>query len=128
MASRQTGMTKRILIIEDNQDSRILITDLLQSLAYTVLVAEDGVQGLTMAQAEMPDLILMDLSLPKMDGWALARQLKQDAELAHIPIIALTAHAMVGDREEALRVGCDDYVSKPIDMRELTSKLKHYLR
>ncbi len=128
MASRQTGMTKRILIIEDNQDSRILITDLLQSLAYTVLVAEDGVQGLTMAQAEKPDLILMDLSLPKMDGWALARQLKQDAELAHIPIIALTAHAMVGDREEALRVGCDDYVSKPIDMRELTSKLKHYLR
>ncbi len=128
MASRRTSMTKRILIIEDNQDSRILITDLLQSLAYTVLVAEDGVQGLTMAQAEMPDLILMDLSLPKMDGWALARQLKQDAELAHIPIIALTAHAMVGDREEALRVGCDDYVSKPIDMRELTSKLKHYLR
>lgn len=128
MASRQTGMTKRILIIEDNQDSRILITDLLQSLAYTVLVAEDGVQGLTMAQAEKPDLILMDLSLPKMDGWALARQLKQDTELAHIPIIALTAHAMVGDREEALRVGCDDYVSKPIDMRELTSKLKHYLR
>ncbi len=128
MASRRTSMTKRILIIEDNQDSRILITDLLQSLAYTVLVAEDGVQGLTMAQAEMPDLILMDLSLPKMDGWALARQLKQDTELAHIPIIALTAHAMVGDREEALRVGCDDYVSKPIDMRELTSKLKHYLR
>ena len=128
MASRRTSMTKRILIIEDNQDSRILITDLLQSLAYTVLVAEDGVQGLTMAQAEKPDLILMDLSLPKMDGWALARQLKQDAELAHIPIIALTAHAMVGDREEALRVGCDDYVSKPIDMRELTSKLKHYLR
>lgn len=128
MASRRTSMTKRILIIEDNQDSRILITDLLQSLAYTVLVAEDGVQGLTMAQAEKPDLILMDLSLPKMDGWALARQLKQDAKLAHIPIIALTAHAMVGDREEALRVGCDDYVSKPIDMRELTSKLKHYLR
>lgn len=128
MASRRTSMTKRILIIEDNQDSRILITDLLQSLAYTVLVAEDGVQGLTMAQAEKPDLILMDLSLPKMDGWALARQLKQDTELAHIPIIALTAHAMVGDREEALRVGCDDYVSKPIDMRELTSKLKHYLR
>jgi len=121
-------MARRILIIEDNQDSRILLTDLLQSLAYSVLVAEDGVQGLALAQAEKPDLILMDLSLPKMDGWALARQLKQDAELAHIPIIALTAHAMVGDREEALRVGCDDYVSKPIDMRELTSKLKHYLR
>ncbi|MBP8973054.1 MAG: response regulator [Anaerolineae bacterium] len=121
-------MARRILIIEDNQDSRILLTDLLQSLAYSVLVAEDGVQGLALAQAEKPDLILMDLSLPRIDGWTLARQLKQDATLTHIPIIALTAHAMVGDREEALRAGCDDYVSKPVDMRELTSKLKHYLR
>lgn len=121
-------MSKRILVVEDNPDNRILITDVLSSMDYEVLVAVDGEEGLAMAQAEVPDLILMDLSLPGMDGWSLTRQLKQDAALARIPIIALTAHAMVGDREEALRAGCDDYVSKPVDMRELTSKLKHYLR
>jgi len=120
-------MSKRILVVEDNPDNRILITDVLSSLDYEVLVAVDGEEGLSMAQDEVPDLILMDLSLPKMDGWTSTNLIKQDAALSHIPIIALTAHAMVGDREKALQAGCDDYVSKPIDLRELASKLAHFL-
>ncbi|MCZ2099755.1 MAG: response regulator [Chloroflexota bacterium] len=120
-------MPKRILVVEDNPDNRILITDILMSLNYDVLVAIDGESGVALAHAERPDLILMDLSLPKMDGWTAATQLKQDETLAHIPVIALTAHAMVGDREKALKAGCDDYVSKPIDLRELASKLSHFL-
>ncbi|NDJ78327.1 MAG: response regulator [Chloroflexi bacterium] len=120
-------MTKRILVVEDNPDNRILITDVLSSLDYEVLVAEDGEMGLTMARAEIPDLILMDLSLPKVDGWTATKEIKANDSLAHIPIIALTAHAMVGDREKALKAGCDDYISKPIDLRELASKLMHFL-
>jgi len=120
-------MTKRILVVEDNPDNRVLITDVLSSLSYEVLVAVDGEEGIAKAQAEVPDLILMDLSLPKMDGWTAASQIKANATLKHIPIIALTAHAMVGDREKALGAGCDDYISKPIDLRELASKLAHFL-
>ena len=119
-------MTKRILVVEDNPDNRILISDVLASLTYEVLVAEDGEEGVTKAKAEVPDLILMDLSLPKKDGWTAAGEIKANAALKHIPIIALTAHAMVGDREKAIRAGCDDYISKPIDLRELSSKLKQY--
>jgi two-component system cell cycle response regulator DivK len=120
-------MAKRILVVEDNPDNRILITDVLASLNYEVLVAVDGEEGVHVAQTEIPDLILMDLSLPKLDGWTAASQIKANATLSHVPIIALTAHAMVGDREKALEAGCDDYVSKPIDLRELASKLTHYL-
>jgi two-component system, cell cycle response regulator DivK len=120
-------MIKRILVVEDNPDNRILITDVLASLDYEVLVAVDGQEGLDLARKEIPDLILMDLSLPKVDGWTATREIKGDAALAHIPIVALTAHAMVGDREKALSAGCDDYISKPIDLRELSSKLSHFL-
>lgn len=120
-------MGKRILVVEDNPDNRILITDVLSSLNYEVIVAVDGEQGLELAQAELPDLILMDLSLPKMDGWTATTAIKADEALAHVPIIALTAHAMVGDREKALQAGCDDYISKPIDLRELASKLTRFL-
>jgi CheY-like chemotaxis protein len=120
-------MAKRILVVEDNSDNRILITDVLASLNYDVVIAEDGEQGVEKALAYLPDLILMDLSLPRKDGWTAAREIKEDEALAHIPIIALTAHAMVGDREKALQAGCDDYISKPIDLRELTSKLTSYL-
>ena len=101
----------RILVVEDNRDNMILITDVLKSLNYEVLQATDGEQGVEKAAAERPDLILMDLSLPRMDGWTAARQIKNTAELQHIPIIALTAHAMMGDRERAIEAGCDDYVS-----------------
>ena len=122
------AMTKRILVVEDNPDNRTLITDVLASMNYEVLVAEDGEEGVAKTEKEVPDLILMDLSLPKMDGWTAVKAIKKNAALAHIPIIALTAHAMVGDREKALEAGCNDYVSKPIDLRELASKLAHFLK
>jgi CheY-like chemotaxis protein len=121
-------MKKRVLVVEDNPDNRTLITDVLASMNYEVIEAEDGEQGVAQAKEEVPDLILMDLSLPKMDGWTAAKIIKQDTALAPIPIIALTAHAMVGDREKALEAGCNDYVSKPIDLRELASKLAHFLK
>lgn len=117
----------RILVVEDNQDNMTLISDILISLRYTVLQAVDGEQGIAMAVSERPDLILMDLSLPRVDGWTATRQIKADPALKDIPIIALTAHAMIGDRERALAAGCDDYVSKPINFRELASKLARYL-
>ena len=120
-------MVSRILVVEDNPDNRVLITDVLTSLDYDVIVAVDGEDGVFKASSEKPDLILMDLSLPLMDGWTAARKIKAKPELEHIKIIALTAHAMVGDREKALEAGCDDYVSKPIDLRELAGKLAQYL-
>jgi len=120
-------MSSRILVVEDNPDNRILIADVLTSLDYEVIVAVDGEEGVAKANAEKPDLILMDLSLPQMDGWTATRYIKAKPELQHIKIIALTAHAMVGDREKALEAGCDDYVSKPIDLRELAGKLAQHL-
>jgi two-component system cell cycle response regulator DivK len=119
---------RRILVVEDNQDNMTLISDVLLSLNYEVLQAFDGEQGVKAAVAERPDLILMDLSLPRMDGWTATRKIKAEDNLSAIPIIALTAHAMVGDRERALEAGCDDYVSKPINLRELAGKLTQYLR
>jgi CheY-like chemotaxis protein len=118
----------RILVVEDNADNMTLISDVLHSLDYTVLSAKDGEDGIKLAQTEKPDLILMDLSLPRLDGWAATRAIKSDSALADIPIIALTAHAMSGDRERALEAGCTDYISKPINMRDLTSKLRQYLK
>lgn len=120
-------MSPRILVVEDNRDNMTLITDVLSSLDYDVLQATDGEQGVEVANTEKPDLILMDLSLPRMDGWAATRYIKANPELKHIPIIALTAHAMVGDRERALEAGCDDYISKPINLQELAGKLAHHL-
>lgn len=118
----------RILVVEDNRDNMTLIVDVLASLDYEVLQATDGKQGVEIAQSQVPDLILMDLSLPLMDGWTATRTIKAEAELAHIPIIALTAHAMVGDRERALEAGCDDYISKPINLQELASKLAEFVK
>jgi len=104
-----------------------LIVDVLLSLDYDVLQATDGVHGVEVAQEEVPDLILMDLSLPRMDGWTATRTIKANDRLQHIPIIALTAHAMVGDKERALEAGCDDYISKPINLQELAVKLTEYV-
>jgi CheY-like chemotaxis protein len=117
----------RVLVIEDNLDNMTLIVDFLTSLDYTAIQARDGQVGLERAQSEKPDLILMDLSLPKMDGWTVAREIKSTPELKDIPIIAVTAHAMVGDRERALEAGCDDYITKPLSMPELMRKLNQYL-
>ncbi|MDQ7026160.1 MAG: response regulator [Anaerolineae bacterium] len=116
----------RILVVEDNHDNMTLIVDVLLSLDYEVLQATDGEQGVTMATDFMPDLILMDLSLPRMDGWTATKTIKAQQSLHHIPIIALTAHAMIGDRERALAVGCDDYISKPLNLQELARKLSDY--
>jgi two-component system, cell cycle response regulator DivK len=119
--------TQRILVVEDNQDNMTLIVDVLDSMDYEVLQAWDGEEGVRLARAEKPDLILMDLSLPKLDGWAATRQIKGDNLLKAIPVIALTAHAMIGDKERALDAGCDDYLSKPIDIPELAKLLQRYL-
>jgi CheY-like chemotaxis protein len=119
--------TKRILVVEDNRDNMTLIVDVLSSLDYDVLQAVDGEEGLELADKEKPHLILMDLSLPRMDGWTATRHIKASATLKMIPVIALTAHAMIGDKERAMEAGCDDYLSKPIDLGELAKKLKQYL-
>ncbi|HRF95463.1 MAG TPA: response regulator [Aggregatilineales bacterium] len=118
----------RILVVEDNKDNLMLISDLLMMLRYEVITALNGVEGVEKAIAELPNLILMDLSLPLMDGWEAAKHIKENPVSTHIPIIALTAHAMVGDREKALEAGCDDYLSKPINIVELRMKLAMYLQ
>ncbi|MCB9454172.1 MAG: response regulator [Anaerolineaceae bacterium] len=117
----------RILVVEDNRDNMTLMVDVLASMDFDVLQAENGQQGVDTAQTEKPDLILMDLSLPGMDGWTATKEIKKRPDLAHIPVIALTAHAMVGDRERALAAGCDDYISKPINLGELTRKINKLL-
>ena len=118
----------RILVVEDNKDNLMLISDLLMMLRYEVITALNGLEGVEKAIAELPNLILMDLSLPLMDGWEAAKHIKENPVSAHIPIIALTAHAMVGDREKALEAGCNDYLSKPINIVELRMKLAMYLQ
>ncbi len=117
-----------VLVVEDNPDNMLLFQDVLQALNYTVIQARDGESGVNTAKSEKPNLILMDLSLPRMDGWTAAKHIKEDPELAHIPIIALTAHAMVGDRERALAAGCDDYLAKPINLREFREKVNRYAK
>ena len=119
--------SRRILVIEDNPDNMTLIVDVLLSLNYEVLQAADGEKGVELTRTERPDLILMDLSLPRLDGWTATRNIKADEATTAIPVVALTAHAMVGDRERALEAGCDDYISKPIDLQELVTKLTQYL-
>jgi CheY-like chemotaxis protein len=117
---------KKILVVEDVEFNRDLIVQLLED-DYEVLTAVDGDEGLRRAALDRPDLILMDLSLPVVDGWEAARRLKSDEALRHIPIIALSAHAMVGDEEKARRSGCDDYISKPLDEDLLFEKLRRFL-
>ena len=118
---------KCILYIEDNPYSRTLVRRILEARGYTVLEADNGVTGLATAQEAMPDLILMDLSMPDMDGYETSQQIKSIPQLQHIPIVALTAHAMRGDREKALAAGCDGYISKPIDARALPGQIARFL-
>ena len=120
-------MTARILVVEDNPDNRTLLLDLLTSLSYEVLESVDGKDGVEKAISEKPDLILMDLSLPQKDGWQATKEIKANPETKDIPVIALTAHAMVGDKKRALDAGCNDYISKPIDMMELIKKVQEHL-
>lgn len=114
----------KLLLIEDNEANRDMLSRRLQRRGYEVIEALDGQQGLTMAQTAAPDLILMDMSLPVMDGWETTRLLKADPATGTIPIIALTAHAMTSDRDRALEAGCDDYDTKPVDLPRLLSKIE----
>ncbi|MCA9693300.1 MAG: response regulator [Nannocystaceae bacterium] len=118
--------TLKILIVEDNALSRDMLSRRLRRKGYEVIVAEDGESGISVAQKEIPDIILMDLSLPKLDGWQTTQLIKQDPKTQNIPIIALTAHAMSGDRERALAAGCDEYDTKPVDLRRLLKKIADF--
>ena len=118
----------RILYIEDNDDNIAVLEARLVRSGHSVLVAHDGAQGIAMAQAERPDLVIMDLSLPGIDGWEATRRLKAAPETRAIPVIALSAHAMAGDREEALAAGCDDYDTKPVDYARLRAKIEALAR
>lgn len=117
----------RILYVEDNDDNLFMLKPRLERRGYTVLVATDGEQGVTVAQKEHPDLILMDLELPVLDGWKATKQLKNSPDTSSIPVIAVSAHAMSGDREKALAAGCDDFVAKPVVLPELLEKIKALL-
>jgi CheY-like chemotaxis protein len=116
----------RILYVEDNEDNIVLLTSWLEDHGYEVTIARDGEQGVAMAKSAAPGLILMDMRLPVMDGWEATKLLKNLPETQDIPIIGLSAHAMIGDREKALAMGCDDYLTKPLDLRQLNSKLSRY--
>jgi len=109
-------MPPRVLVVEDIEDNLVLITSLLEMADFTVVEARDGREAITQAKAHQPDLILLDMSLPEMDGWTVARTLRQMPEFASTLIVALTAHAMPGDRERTLDAGCDEYLTKPIDV------------
>lgn len=117
---------KRILVVEDQELNMDLLVQLLED-QYEILTATDGAAGIKLAERERPDLILMDLSLPVVDGWEATRRIKANDSLKHIPVIALTAHAMVGDAERARACGCDDYLPKPLDEDLLFKKLDRFL-
>ena len=117
---------KKILVVEDVEFNRDLVVQLLED-DYEIITAADGAEGIQLAARKRPDLILMDLSLPVIDGWEATRRIKADEALKHIPIIALSAHAMAGDEEKARQSGCDDYLSKPLDENLLFTKLAEFL-
>lgn len=117
----------KILLVEDNEMNRDVLARLLQKRGYTILFAEDGESALAMALAEHPDLILMDISLPKMDGYEVTMRLRVDPSMKTVPIIALTAHAMTSDRQRALDAGCTDYETKPVEFARLLAKIEMHL-
>jgi CheY-like chemotaxis protein len=117
----------RILLVEDNEMNRDMLSRRLIRQGYEVVTAGDGSEGISTARSAGPDIILMDMSLPKIDGWEATKRLKADAATCHIPVIALTAHAMVTDRYKALEAGCDDYDTKPVEFHRLVSKIEAVL-
>lgn len=114
----------RILLVEDNEMNRDMLSRRLQRKGFEVLLAGDGQEGVDIAKKEIPQLVLMDMNLPILDGWEATRQLKADESTKNIPVIALTAHAMLHDREHILEVGCDDYETKPVDFARLVEKIE----
>ncbi|WP_026621111.1 two-component system, cell cycle response regulator DivK (plasmid) [Ensifer sp. WSM1721] len=117
----------RILLVEDNEMNRDMLSRRLSRRGFDVLIAENGKAGVELAASEKPDLILMDMSLPVMDGWEATRRIKANPVTSRIPVIALTAHAMASDRDMALEAGCDDYDSKPVDLSQLVRKIEQLL-
>lgn len=113
----------KILLVEDNEMNLDMLSRRLEKRGHQILIAMDGAQGVALAQSEMPNLILMDMSLPVMDGWEATRRLKGAPDTSHIPIIALTAHAVAGDRERCLEAGCDEYENKPVKFPQLIAKI-----
>jgi two-component system cell cycle response regulator DivK len=120
-------MTKRILVVEDQEDNRQILRDLLDNAGFEMIEADDGLQALTQAAKHRPDLILMDIQLPLLDGYEATRRLKADPELKAIPIIVVTSYALSGDEDKARAAGCDAYVAKPYSPRALLAKIKEYL-
>jgi len=117
----------KILLVEDNEMNRDMLSRRLKRRGFEVAIAVDGLEGVKMAESEKPDLILMDMSLPELDGWEATQRIKADALTRHVPVIALTAHALLRDRERALQIGCDDYDSKPVEFTRLLSKIEAQL-
>jgi CheY-like chemotaxis protein len=118
----------RILIVEDNEENRDSLTRRLERRGFEILCANDGKAGVEMAKAEKPDLILMDMNMPELDGWEATRQIKAEPGMGGLPVIALTAHAMTGDRERALEAGCTDYHTKPIEFPKLLAQIESILQ
>ena len=121
------GMTKRILVVEDTEDNRKIIRDLLSSVGYELIEAMDGAEGVALAQRERPDLILMDIQLPVLDGYEATRRIRAIPELAAVPIIAVTSYALSGDEAKTRAAGCDGYVAKPFSPRQLLAKIREFL-
>lgn len=128
MEEEKKVISRKILIVEDNQDSRELVVKILKNKGYQIVEAVDGEQALSKAKTEQPNLILMDISIPKIDGFEVTKKLKAMDEFKNIPIVALTAHAMKGDREKFISAGFEGYISKPIDIRELPEQVRNFLR
>ena len=122
-----SGMTKRILVVEDTEDNRKIVRDLLTSVGYELIEAVDGGEGVAMAQSERPDLILMDIQLPVIDGYEATRRIRAIPELAEVPIIAVTSYALSGDEAKTRAAGCDGYVAKPFSPRQLLAKIREFL-
>jgi two-component system, cell cycle response regulator DivK len=120
-------MTKRILVIEDTEDNRRILRDMLTAAGYELIEAVDGEEGVAMAAEHRPDLVLMDIQLPRIDGYEATRRIKADAALRHIPIIAVTSYALSGDEEKTRAAGCDGYVAKPFSPRQLLGKVRELI-
>jgi two-component system cell cycle response regulator DivK len=121
-------MSKRILVVEDQEDNRQILRDLLASAGFEMLEAEDGARGVAIAEAELPDLILMDIQLPEMDGYEATRRIKANPRLRTIPVIVVTSYALSGDEDKARAAGCDGYVTKPYSPRALLATIREHLR
>ena len=118
---------KTVLLVEDNEDNLVVYRTILEHVGYTVIEARDGEEGISRAHSELPDIILMDISIPKLDGWEATQRLKGDGETSEIPIIALTAHALEEDRTKAMRAGCDGYLAKPVEPRRVVQEVEKFI-